>query len=212
MSGFAKFTIAKPRPPASMPSTKRRATSGSGHLRLLVIRLHIPWRGNELAGLARPRVFSSAVQEVRDVGVLLGLRDVQLANSGIGERLRERFLDQLLPERDRAIEVVVVPRHRRQVEAGVDELPRQLARTVGAEVEEDRAVLRAEPGTALEYDGLDELVRDAVVVARLNGGDGIDHDRPFGDDGVERSLGSLPASVAVHRVVAPANGRDALGG
>ena len=141
-----------------------------GHLRLLVVRSDITWRGDQLAGLAGPRVLPPAVQEVRHVGVFLRLRNVQLADACFRERLGERFLDQPLSECHGAIEVVVVLRHRRQVEAGIDELPRQLSRTVGTEVEEDRAVLRAKAGTALEHDGLDELVGDAAVVARLNDG------------------------------------------
>ena len=79
----------------------------------------------------------------------------------------------LLPEDDRAVEVVAVARHRRQVEAGLEQALRELARAVRPEVEEDRRVAGLEPGTAGEMRGLDELVRDAGVVLRLHVGDRV---------------------------------------
>ena len=49
-----------------------------GHLRLVVVARHVARARHELARLPGPRVLAAAVEEVRDVGVLLGLGDVQL--------------------------------------------------------------------------------------------------------------------------------------
>ena len=68
-----------------------------------------------------------------------------------------------------AVELVAVARHRRQVDAGVDQQPRELPAAVRAEVEEDRGVARLDPRRALDHDRLDELVGHAGVVARLHG-------------------------------------------
>ena len=104
--------------------------------------------------------------------VLLGLGGVQLAEAVTGEHLGERVGDLLLGERDRAVEVVGVARHRHEVDAELDEALGELAPAVGPEVEEDRAVARGvEPRPALEHDRLDELVGDARRVARLDRGD-----------------------------------------
>ena len=105
---------------------------GRRHLRLLVVRADLARRRDEHTSFPGPRILAAAVQEVRHVGVLLRLGHVKLADARVCESLGERLLDQLLPEHDRAVEVVVVPCHRRQVDAGVDKLPRQLTRAIGA--------------------------------------------------------------------------------
>ena len=97
--------------------------------------------------------------------VLLGLGGVELARAVRGEHLGERVGDVLLLEDDRAVEVVAVAGHRRQVDARVEQLLRELARAVGPEVEEDRRVAGPIRGVPSTEDGLDELVRDARVVA-----------------------------------------------
>ena len=94
---------------------------GRRHLRLLVIRADVPRGRDQHTSLPGPRLFPAAVQEVRHVGVLLRLGHVKLADPGFGERLGQRVVDYLLAEHDRTVEVVVVPRHRRQVEAGVQQ-------------------------------------------------------------------------------------------
>ena len=66
--------------------------------------------------LAGPLVLAAAVEEVRDVRVLLGLGDVQLADAVLGADLGHRLLDLLLLEDHRAVEVFLVARHRRHVE------------------------------------------------------------------------------------------------
>ena len=146
--------------------------------------------------------------------VLLGLRRVELANAVGREHLGERVLDDVLREGDGEVEVVAVAGHRRQVDAELAELLAELARAVRAEVEEDRGVaLGIQPRPPVDDDGLDELVRDPAVVARLHGSHGIMrvvnlvvHDRP------QRALGALPALVPVHRVVPADHGGDAVYG
>ena len=182
---------------------------GRRHLRLLVVRADVARRRNEDAGLARPLVLAAAVEEVRDVRVLLGLRHVQLPQSAPRQHFRHRLLHRLLLEGDGAVEVAAVAGHRGQVEAGLEQLLGQLARAVGAEVEEDRAVAVLEPRAAVDHDRLDELVGDARVVACPDGGDRVGGMRALAaHDGGVRALGSLPALVAVHRPVAPGHGRD----
>ena len=66
--------------------------------------------------LALPLVLAAAVEEVRDVRVLLGLGDVQLADAVLGADLGHRLVDVLLREGDGAVEVVSVARHRRYIE------------------------------------------------------------------------------------------------
>ena len=101
--------------------------------------------------LALPLVLDAAVEEVGHVGVLLGLGRVELAQRrACDEHLGERVGDGLLREDDRAVELLAVARHRRQVELRVEQQPRELPRAVGAEVEEDRAVAGLEPRRALD--------------------------------------------------------------
>src|SRR3954454_21447064 len=185
---------------------------GRGHLRFLVVRADLARARHEQARLGRPLVLAAAVEEVSHVRVLLRLRRVQLAQAVFGEHLGERLVDLLLAEDHRAGKVVAVVRHRGQVEAAVDEQLRELARPVGPEVEEDRRVVRPEPGPSLEHDRLDELVGDAEVVARLHGADRVgrvgalaQHDR------IEGALRPLPAGVPVHRPVAAGDRRDPFG-
>ena len=72
--------------------------------------------------------------------VLLRLGDVELPRAGVREHLGERVPHLLLPERERDVQLVGVAGHRREVDAALDERLRELARAVGAEVEEDRGV------------------------------------------------------------------------
>ena len=129
------------------------------------------------------------------------------------EHLGERVLDALLLERDGAREVRAVAGHRRQVDPGLEQPLRELARTVGPEVEEDRRVPgRVEARPPGEDDRLDELVGDPALVARAHCCNGVIGDVALPlDDGRERAIRAIPALVAVHRVVTAADRRDPLG-
>ena len=163
-----------------------------------------------------PLLLDAAVEEVRHVRVLLRLGGVQLPRAVPGRAPRRASRRRRCSrERDRAVEVVAVARHRRQVEAGVEQPLRELAAAVRAEVEEDRGVAarRAAAGPSSD-DRLDELVGDARARSsparrrpgRLRGAP------RRATIAAKRALGALPALVAVHRVVAADDGRDPLGG
>ena len=65
------------------PGGDERARRGPrAHLGLVVVGRHLTRRGHELAALAVVRGLLAAVEEIRDVRVLLGLGDVQLATAG----------------------------------------------------------------------------------------------------------------------------------
>src|SRR5207245_131093 len=100
-----------------------------------------------------------------------------------------------LPRRNAAIEIL---------EVGLRERGRDLARAVGAEVEEDRrvAVLRAD--VIAENARLDELV---VLPLGVGIGERVGRRRVAAmtvgeDDRVVRTLHALPTLVAIHRPVA----------
>ncbi len=163
--------------------------------------------------LPRPLRLDAAVEEVGHVRVLLGLGHVQLAQAALGEHLGERLRHVLLGERDRAVEVVAVDRHRRQVVARLEQPLESWRPRSGRKL---KKIAASSPGRSRgrssTHDRLDELVGDAGVVgspARRPGALVLalpDHDRG------ERPLGPVPALVAVHRVVAADDGRDPLGG
>ena len=72
---------------------------------------------------------------------------------------------------------------------------------------------RVEAWSPAEDDRLDELVRHTAAVARANRCGGVVGCLALaGDDRRERTVGALPALVAIHRVVAPDDGCDAVGG
>ena len=86
------------------------------------------------------------------MGVLLGLGDVELRNAVAGQGLCQNVGEVLAGERDGSGDVVGVLRHlhvvgKRRIgpavepgEVGLREGPRELAGSVGPEVEEDRRV------------------------------------------------------------------------
>ena len=160
---------------------ERVGRGARAHLRLLVVGRDVARRGHELALLALVGLLLAAVEEVRHVGVLLGLGDVQLAHAALGERRRERHLGPRGRERDREREVLLVLGHRHDAVArDVGEASRDdLAHPVGAEVEADDAVAagrtRASSPTSVgsmnssvspRYVGLPHGVRAAVGAVR----------------------------------------------
>ena len=83
----------------------------------------------------------------------------------------------------------------------------------GRKLKKIAASSRAEPRPPVEHGRLDELVGDALLVARPHRGDRVVRVLALAlDDRVEGLLRPLPALVAVHRVVAAGDGRDPLGG
>src|ERR1700751_481406 len=106
------------------------------------------------------------------------------------------------------------------MEAGLNESARNLARAVSAEIEENYGVIVTDQATRdcrlsrsafrRNHGGHDELVGDALFVARANSCDWIP-EFFFGGAMHHRAiclLDALPAIVAIHRVVAAYHGRD----
>ena len=212
MSGFAKLTTRSRSRPRSAPTTAS-ATLGRGHLRLQVVARHVARRGDEHARLALPLRLLTAVEEVGDVRVLLGLGRVELPCAGAAEHLGERVRDDLLRRRRPASGCP--PR------TGSSSSGRRRARAAGAtscrprsgrKLKRTAVSRRVEARAAREHDGLDELVGDPARRSSLA------RPRPVGgvladavEDRGERAIGALPALVAVHRVVAADDRRDAVG-
>src|SRR5205085_6396324 len=104
--------------------------------------------------------------------------------------------------------------HGEGIEAGNGERACDLARAVGAEVEEDNgvAVLNRRNGFtafACDDDGFDKLVGHAALVRSFDRRDGIGRAFAFAvDQHLVSAFGAFPTLVSIHRVVAPADRRD----
>ena len=174
-----------------------------------------------------PLYGSSAVEEERDMCVLLRLSDAQLRIAEILHILTERVVDLLGRERHECIHARLVLRERRErdlqrlialeaVKLLIHKCMRELTRTIGTEVVEDRAVAVLHAGISLDHERDDELIRHALgLLARVGVG---------GKHAVDRRLCrrlrlcmrnrligkllALPAVIAIHRVVAAADRRD----
>ena len=201
---------------------------GRTHLGLQVVRRHLG-RRDEDALLARERRLAAAVEEERHVRVLLRLGRAQLreprGRDDVAERVRQLGFGKGDGERKR----LGVGRERHEVKIRADrpaeafearprggpgigfrERLHELPPAVRAEIEEDGCVAVGEQRPAGEARRLDELVRDARRVRRVEHVHGarVDGAVAVGEQPV-RPLGPLPAAVAVHRPVAPDDGRDA---
>src|SRR4029077_12387741 len=193
------------------------------HLRLVVVGRNVARRFDQAVLLPLQLLLATAVEEVGDVGVLLGLGDVQLAAAGLGDGLGQGRLRPLLREGDRVGPAFAVGGHRRQVEhrpaaarelveARLGEGTGQLAGPVGAEVDEDRDVTGLGTVVVADHGRHDDLIGLVLLVGGLDrlGGAGRLLAATV-DDRVVGELDPLPAGVAVHRVVAAADGGDAAG-
>src|SRR2546426_880148 len=187
--------------------------AGSTHLRHQVVGRDL-LGGDEDALLAGVRGLDAAIEEVRDVGVLLRLGGAEHRLATLRKHLSHDTRQHRGPERDREREGLVVlshghepdPRPSARVE-GVEPFERErahdLAHPVGAEVDAEHAVPVPNPWGARDDPRLHELVGLARLVGLTYGahrvGRGLAdavHHRVVGDPG------PLPALVAVHRVVA----------
>ena len=194
-------------------------TAGA-HLWLVVVGGDVARRFDQAVLFPLQLLLLAAVEEVGDVGVLLGLGDVQLAAAGLGDRLRQRRLRPLLREGDRVRPLLAVGGHRRQlqgrraaarelVEAGLGQGPGQLPGPVGAEVDEDRDVAGGGTVVVADHRRPHELVGLLTLVGGFDRLDRAGGPQPLAvDDRVVGELGPLPTGVAVHRVVAAADGAD----
>ena len=157
--------------------------------------------------------------------VLLGLGHVQLAPALRSHDLRQRGRGMLRWEGDRIAPVRLVLGHRRValdhvraaavdlVEVRVGERQRDLAHAVGSEVERDNGVAGADSRLLSDQHRLDELVGLIALIGAPRGG--LARLRlvlgAAMDEEVVGELNTVPALVAVHRVVATDHGADAPG-
>ena len=189
------------------------------HLRLEIVSRNLRTR-HENAILALVRLLNAAVEEERDVRVLLRLCDTQLRHAVVLDDLAERLCDGLRRECDLRVHAVLVLRERRErdlealvalkaIERLIDERMRELTRAVGTEVEEDGAVTVLHAAVALDDERNDELIVDAARVARLEARDRAVRCDALGvRDGLVGLLLTIPAMVAIHSVVAAADRRN----
>ena len=190
------------------------------HLRLEIIGCNLRGRDQSTI-LARVLLLNAAVEEERNVCVLLGLGNAELGHTQIGDIFAERVLQALRLEGDfHARNRSIVLRHADVVdlrlyalkagELRINECTGDLTRTVGTEVcEDDRVVVL--DGCALGNDNRNnELVGYAVCVGLLHGlvcGSSV---LAFAEcDGVVRLLYTIPAVITVHCVVTAGYGCDA---
>ena len=153
-----------------------RGHAGSTHLGLKVVRCNIAGRGNHAARFPRVCELASAIEEVRHVGILLGLGDVELRDAGRFERVRQDVIGPVLWERDRAGLTIPVRGHRRQsrrtvlttiegVEPIIGESHADLPRSIRTKVEKDDLIVMLDAArTIADHRRLDEFIRDASVI------------------------------------------------
>ena len=88
-------------------------------------------RGDEGAVFAGEGLFDAAIEEVGDVGVLLGLGYAQVAEVGLGHEVGEEVVHRLGGNDDGELEVFVVLGHADVVEVGGDEVAGDLGVELG---------------------------------------------------------------------------------
>jgi len=195
------------------------------HFRFEVVRRDLR-RRNQDALLAGETRFLAAIEEVGHVRVLLRLRDPQVRDAAFAEHLPEHVDEPVHGEDDGKRELRRVGGHRRDahvrdaaageaVERRLRKRLADLANAVRAEVEDEERVAlfdaRARRARLLlHHDRQDELVGLSRRIRILHGGDGIARRRPFAQHHRRpRLLRAIPAAIAVHRVVAADDRRDA---
>ena len=186
------------------------------HLRALVVGRDFTIGGNELAPLAALRVLVAAGKEVGDVRVLLSFSYVELAAADRGNQLRQSDQRAFRLESDGVRptllvlgQAAVISYRRRATainvgEGRVAERARNLAHSVGAEVERNNTVAWLDCGRLTNHGRGDELVGFAALVG---GAGGVDGARlvvlaAAVSEQVVGGLNARPALIAVHRVVA----------
>ena len=188
------------------------------HLGLQVVGSHLG-RGYQYAVFARKRFFTPSVDERGDMGIFLGLCDVQLLQALAGDVFAEGIIQVILGEEYvYAREGVIVGRHAvvLQVGNGLHALLRhvflrehygQFLGAVASEVKEDDhvAFLDSTVDVAV-YEWLHKLIGVLVllgmsVVARLYSFHHVVHLAPLAaDEQVVSQLDAIPVLIAVHGI------------
>ena len=163
--------------------------------------------------------FFTAIKEIRDVSVFFRFGNAQLGLAGLGQDFAQCVGDPFFIIDDVYRKVVFVTGHGRKVrvqflrtreavEIGDDESGRQLTGPVGAEVEEDDAVPILD-GMFMDDCRDDEFVGNVSCIGMFQAGLGIRFLRSFAEgDGIIGFFDAFPALVAVHGIVAAADGGD----
>ena len=205
---------------------QRVAQVGGAHLGLQVVGGHFGRRAQD-APLARELILPAAREKERDVRVLLGFGNANLGFAVRGQHLAQGVVQVVLLEHRRHAHkrVVVVgegevvqvqPLHLKSVVVLLRQHLRDFTAPVGAEVEAQHHVAVLDSGQRLAigpglHNGLQKLIRHAVLVLLLHGLNQVLRGRP---DAVHQQvvghLHPFPAAVAVHGVVA-AHHRGNLG-
>ena len=187
------------------------------HLGGQVVRRHLAVGRNQHPFLPGKRRLDAAVEEIRDVGVLLGLRHVELSLSepgqvgGKGVQLQR---SEGHGHRKLARRLVLGQRRHREVGghlAAVEGIEcrnrqgsRQLTGAIGPKVEMDHGIAGAHTREVADDGRPDEFVALVTCIRRADGSGPVSSPLPRPvDDRVVREPGSIPARVAVHGVVAP---------
>ena len=151
------------------PLREARGNACRRHPGREVVGRHVTARRHELPVLADVVLLAAAVEEIRHVRVLLGLRDVQLAQAGRLQRVGERALQGLVVEHHERLERGVVARHRDEQPDRPCQRVTDLPRAVGPEVEEHERIARCDAQRRIaEDDGRHELVGETAGIARLD--------------------------------------------
>ena len=192
------------------------------HLGLQIVRGNFG-AGDEASLLPRLGLLATAVEEERDMRILLGFGDMVLAQAGGGEHVGKHVIRERLGERDRRgdIRVVLGQAHERNlgptsaiepVKGIIDDGTRDLTGAIGAEVEENDGI-PIDDAASIKRHGLDELIGDLGIVGCLHSGDGIVGCRKRGcaHDGLVGPGNTVPTLVAIHRVIATRNACHAHG-
>ncbi len=197
---------------------------GRAHFGLEIVGRHLGrWR--HVAIFALLRLFLAAIQEEGDVRVFLGFGEAELAqallrhpgaegvddiagreNRGHVGIVAGRILDHAKPHQEPRVLTIS-----KLGKAGLANGAQDLAGAVGAEIEEENAVIVVNTGVASHHGGLDELVGFAALIGVGDRGVGIGRGLAHCLD--HRIVGlrhALPTIVAVHREVSARNA-DHLG-
>ena len=194
------------------------------HLGLQVVGRNLG-RRHQHALLAGIGCLDSAVEEIGDVRVLLGLGNAQLPEPLPGDVFAETVADVLRQEcrRQREVRAVAGQRavvtefgyvaSRKTAEPGIGERARHLAGAVGAEIHEHHRVAVTHRHDRRDCGRLHELVAFAARIGLLERGQRIARlvERLALREQVVGGLHAFPALVAVHRIVASDDGGDAPG-
>ena len=196
---------------------------GRRHFGLQVIGRDLGRRHHD-AVLAVVRLLAAAVEKIRHVRILLGLRHAELRAAGGGNHLAEDVRKGLRRQdgSHQLVEFVGVLRHAdragetndaRTREAGeirIEHRAQNLPRAIGAEVEAQHAVAVPHAAIIADHRRQDELVELLFRISVRDRGLRIGKARRVGvDNGVIRLLDALPALVAVHAVIAADHCGDA---